>query len=142
MSGPRAFDDVEIGLELPELSRLVTREDVAEYADASGDLNPLHRDEAVARAAGFDGIIAHGMFTMGTLATCVTRWTGDVGALVRMRAAFRSTVSIGDTIVAGGRVRSLDPDARTATLEVWVRLERDGVVEEPIRRSEALVRLS
>lgn len=141
MSDLRAFDDVEVGEQLPELTRLVTREDVLEYAEASGDRNPLHQDDEFARAVGFEQIIAHGMFTMGTLATCVTKWAGDAGALVRMKSAFRSTVAIGDTIVAGGRVRSLDPDERTATLEVWVRVDRDGAVEEPIRRSEAVVRL-
>ena len=44
-------------------------------------------------------------------------------------------------IDAGGRVKALDPDRRTATLEIWVRLERDGVTEWPIKKGEAVVRL-
>ena len=42
--------------ELPELRRVVTREDVKAYADASGDRNPLHQRDEVARAAGFENV--------------------------------------------------------------------------------------
>jgi acyl dehydratase len=138
----RRFADVSAGDKAFEVSRVVTREDVKAYADASGDQNPLHQDDEVARAAGFPGIVAHGMYTMGTLASAIVGWAGDVEALVRMRVQFRAPVFMGETIVCGGTVRSLDPDARVATLDVWVRVERDGgQIEWPIRRSEAEVLL-
>ena len=77
----RSFDGVEAGAELPLLSRVVTREDVLAYAEAGGDPNPLHADDAAARAAGFPGIIAHGMFTMGHMAACVVAWAGEAAAV-------------------------------------------------------------
>ena len=43
--------------------------------------------------------------------------------------------------MAGGRVRSVDAEARTATLETLVTVTRDGVTELPVRKGEALVRL-
>jgi acyl dehydratase len=138
----RPFDEVHVGDELPEASRVVVREDVKAYADASGDQNPLHQDDEVARAAGFPAIVAHGMFTMGHLASAVVGWVGDTAALERMRVQFRAPVFLGETIVAGGTVRALDEEARTATLDVWVRVDRDGVTEWPIRKSEAVVRLA
>ena len=55
------FDDLEVGQDLPSATRLVTREDVKAYADASGDQNPMHQDDEVARAAGFPRVVAHGM---------------------------------------------------------------------------------
>ena len=134
------FEDLAVGQELPASSRLVTREDVRAYADASGDHNPLHQDDDVARAAGFDRVIAHGMYTMGTLASWLIDWLGDAHALVRLHVNFRAPVLVEETIVCGGRVRSLDPPTRTAVLEVWVTLERDGATEWPIRKSEAEVR--
>jgi acyl dehydratase len=137
----RAFEDVRVGDAIPERERVVTREDVKAYADASGDQNPLHQDDEVARAAGFPGIVAHGMFTMGHLASALVAWAGDEGALVALRSQFRATVFVGETIVAGGTVRALDERDRLVTLDVWVRLERDGETQWPIRRSEALVRL-
>jgi acyl dehydratase len=136
-----SIGEVSAGSEISPLARTVTREDVKAYADASGDRNPLHQDDAVAVAAGFPAIIAHGMFTMGHLAACVDRWTGDPAAVVRLSAKFRSPVFMGDEIVAGGRVRALAPDGRSAILELWVTVERDGVTEYPITRGEAEVRL-
>ena len=94
-----------------------------------------------ARSVGFDGVIAHGMFTMGHMAACVVAWAGDADAVSAISAQFRATVSMGQEIVAGGTVRSVDAEARTATLELWVASERDGVTEWPIKRGEATVRL-
>ena len=133
---------VEMGQELPEQRRVVTREDVHAYAEAGGDRNPLHLDDEVARAAGFDGVIAHGMFTMAHMAACVERWSGRGAFVERISAQFRAPVSMGDELVAGGRVRSVDGDR--VTLELWVRiLERDDSAAEewPIKRGEAVVRL-
>ena len=134
------FGSLEVGAELPPLSRVVTREDVKAYADAGGDQNPLHQDDAFARSVGFDGIIAHGMFTMGHMAACVVGWAGRGAEVRRITAAFRAPVSMGDTIVAGGRIRALDPDERSATVETWVTVDRDGREEFPIKRGEAVVR--
>ena len=135
------FDALEVGRVLPSSSRLVTREDVKAYADASGDQNPLHQDDDVARAAGFPRVVAHGMYTMGTLTSWLVDWLGDPAALLRLRVHFRAPVFVDESIECGGKVRSLDPQSRTAVLEVWVRVERDGADVWPIRKSEAEVRL-
>lgn len=136
------FEDLAVGDEIPALSKVVTREDVKAYADASGDQNPLHQNDDFARAVGFPGIIAHGMFTMAHLASCLVAWLGgDPAALVRMNAQFRSVVFMGDVIVAGGRVKALDPETKRVLLDVWVFIDRDGTTEFPIKRSEAEVRL-
>ena len=131
---------MNVGDAIAERERLVTREDVKAYADASGDQNPLHQDEAVAIAAGFPTIVAHGMFTMGHLASAIIAWAGEGAELLEMRSPFRAPVFVGETIVAGGAVTAVDDEARTATLDVWVRVERDGATEWPIRKSEAVVR--
>jgi acyl dehydratase len=142
MTDVRSFDDVAVGDELPACARTVTAADVAAYAEVGGDRNPLHLDDAVARAAGFDGIIAHGMFTMGHLASCVVAWAGDAAAVTRLTSQFRAPVAMGETIVANGRVAGLDPETRTATLDLVVTLERDGDTEYPIRKGQAFVRLA
>ena len=137
-----ATEQVHVGDELPTLERVVTREDVKEYADASGDQNPLHLDDDAAKAAGFPGVIAHGMYTMSHLATFIVRWAGDVSALTRLRVQFRAPVFAGETIVARGKVTDVQTDRRTATLDVWVTVERDGKTEYPIRRGVAEIRLA
>jgi acyl dehydratase len=133
--------DVAVRQDLPSLSRVVTRDDVKAYADAGGDQNPLHQDEDVARAAGFPGILAHGMFTMGHLATCVSRWAGGPERIRRLTAQFRAPVFMDEEIVAGGRVKAVDVERRVALVECWVSVERGGATEWPIKRGEAEVSL-
>jgi acyl dehydratase len=52
----------------------ITRADLVAYAGASGDHNPIHQDEAVARSVGLPGVIAHGMYTMALAARAVHTW--------------------------------------------------------------------
>jgi hypothetical protein len=59
-----------------------------------------------------------------------------------MQVHFRAPVFVDESIECGGRGRSLDPNARTAVLDVWVRVQRDDGVEWPIRKSQAEVRLA
>jgi len=124
---------------IPEVRRLVTREDIAAYAEASGDRNPLHLDDDFARSVGFPGVIAHGMFTMGHMTAAVVAWAGDASSVTAVTAQFRAPVFPGDTLVAGGRVRSIDAETREAVIETWVAV--DGRDEWPVRRGSARVRL-
>lgn len=52
----------------------ITRADLVAYAEASGDHNPIHQDEEVARSVGLPGVIAHGMYTMALAARAVETW--------------------------------------------------------------------
>ncbi len=52
----------------------ITRADLVRYAAASGDHNPIHQDEDVARSVGLPGVIAHGMYTMALAARAVETW--------------------------------------------------------------------
>ena len=52
----------------------ITRADLVAYAEASGDHNPIHQDEDVARSVGLPGVIAHGMYTMALAARAVEEW--------------------------------------------------------------------
>ncbi|HEY3024120.1 MAG TPA: MaoC/PaaZ C-terminal domain-containing protein [Actinomycetota bacterium] len=133
------FGDLFVGYEIPGRATHILRRQIKTYADASGDQNPLHQDDDFARAVGFPGIIAHGMLTMGELTHCLTDWLGDAAVLVRLKVQFRAPVFVDDVIVAEGRVKSVDPKARTAVLDVWVRVEREGNTEYPIRKGEAVV---
>ncbi|MDP9343529.1 MAG: MaoC family dehydratase N-terminal domain-containing protein [Actinomycetota bacterium] len=142
MAATVRFDDVKVGDEIPVHAKVVKREDVKAYADASGDQNPLHQDDNFARSVGFPGIIAHGMFTMAHLTTGLTRWLGDPAALKAIGVQFRAVVFMDETIEAGGTIAELDPGTKRAKLDVWVRVERAGVSEYPIKNSRAEVELA
>ena len=59
---------------LPTQTYTITRADLVAYARASGDQNPIHQDEQVARSVGLPGVIAHGMYTMALAARAVATW--------------------------------------------------------------------
>ena len=75
-----------------------TREQIAAYAEASGDHNPIHLDEDFARSVGLPGLIAHGMLEMGLLATVASEAAGGPGHIRRLFVRFAGMVLPGDTV--------------------------------------------
>ncbi|MEU3409947.1 MaoC family dehydratase [Streptomyces sp. NPDC006658] len=94
MTANIAYDDVEVGTELPAQSFPVTRATLVRYAGASGDFNPIHWNEKFAREVGLPDVIAHGMFTMAEAIRVVTDWTGDPGAVVEYGVRFTRPVVV------------------------------------------------
>jgi acyl dehydratase len=138
----RRFDEVQVGEEAFSVPKVVKREDVKAYADASGDQNPLHQDDDFARSVGFPGIIAHGMFSMAHLVTALKDWAGDPAALKEIRVQFRAVVYMDETLVARGRITDKDEGGRRVTLDVWAEIDRDGQSVKPIKNSRAVVELA
>jgi acyl dehydratase len=135
------FEALEEGQQVFEASKVVKREDVKAYADASGDQNPLHQDDDFARSVGFPGIIAHGMFSMAHLTKAVKDWAGNPAALKSIDVQFRAVVYMDETLVAKGKVASKDASTKEVTLNVWAEVERDGDVVKPIKNATAVVSL-
>ena len=75
-----------------------TREQIADYAEASGDHNPIHLDDEFARSVGLPGVIAHGMLQMGLLATVAAEAARRPDRLRRMSVRFAGMVVPGDTV--------------------------------------------
>ncbi|WP_330346451.1 MaoC family dehydratase [Streptomyces longwoodensis] len=96
MTAKIAYDDVEVGTELPARTFPVTRDTLVRYAGASGDFNPIHWNERFAREVGLPDVIAHGMFTMAEAIRVVTDWTGDPGAVVEYGVRFTRPVVVPD----------------------------------------------
>jgi acyl dehydratase len=142
MAAKVKFDDVEAGQEVFSVPKVIKREDVKAYADASGDQNPLHQDDNFARSVGFPGIIAHGMFSMAHVTNALTDWLGDPGAIKRIKVQFRAPVFMDETLVARGTVASVDQSTKTAVLSVSAEVDRDGETQWAIKNSEAVVQLA
>lgn len=75
-----------------------TVEQIAEYAEASGDRNPIHLDGDFARSVGLPGVIAHGMLQMGILASVAAEAAGGARRLRRIYCRFAGMVEPGDTV--------------------------------------------
>ena len=89
----------------------VSREDLLAYAAASGDQNPIHQDDEVARSVGLPGVIAHGMYTLALAARYVEEWAGGPGQVVELSAKFTRPVVVpeeGTEVSVAGEVVAAD----------------------------------
>jgi acyl dehydratase len=139
----RTFDSVAVDDELPSLTVTLTRADLVRYAGASLDFNPIHWNEATATAVGLPGVIAHGMLTMALAGRLVTDWAGDPGAVVRFGTKFTRPVvvpddGVGATVELTGKVRAVDAEQRTASVDIVARFAGQTVLGRPT----AVVRLA
>ena len=123
-----ALASLAVGDEVLDLEVTHTREQIKAYADASGDQNPIHQDDEVAKAVGLPGVIAHGMLNYGLLSRALTDWLGDPGRLRRLNVRFSNMVEPGDTVRCRGRVKSIDEAGGRAVVEVWMQNQRDEKV--------------
>lgn len=86
----------EPGTVLPEREYRITRTDLVRYAGASGDFNPIHWSDRIAKDAGLPTVIGHGMLTMALAARLLTEWAGDPGAVVEYGVRFSRPVVVPD----------------------------------------------
>ena len=85
---------------MTEARHRFTRDEIAAYAEASGDSNPIHLDEDFARSVGLPGVIVHGLLQMGRLATlAVAEAGGDPRRIRRVSARFAAMVEPGEELV-------------------------------------------
>ncbi len=90
---------------------------IRQYAEASGDFNPIHLDDNYARLAGLGGVIAHGMLTMAQMAAMLTDWMGKEGELSKFNVRFEHMVRPGDTIKCSGYIRERSENTLVCDLE-------------------------
>ena len=77
------------------------------YAGASGDYNPVHTDELfTTKVAGYPGVFAHGMLTMGMTGRVLTNYVGD-GRLTEFGVRFTNQVFPGDTLDSTATVTAI-----------------------------------
>ncbi|MEW1740512.1 fused (3R)-hydroxyacyl-ACP dehydratase subunits HadA/HadB [Nocardia beijingensis] len=115
-----AFEDLSVGMELAPRTVPLSRGDLVNYAGVSGDSNPIHFSDEVARSAGLPDVVSHGLLTMGLGAGYLTSWLGDPAAVTRYGVRFAGFAPVAATKASAiefrGRVKELDPARRTATI--------------------------
>lgn len=137
-----AHASVAVGDELPGFTMSFTRSDLVAYAHASGDMNPIHRDEAFARSVGLPDVIAHGMLTMGRAIKVVTDWVGDPTAVIEYSVRMTRPIVVPDTaegvfVAFAGRIAAVNDDGT-------VRVDLSATFEEQtvLGQARATVRLA
>jgi len=142
-----SFNELSTGQEIGSRTIEVTRTDLVKYAGASGDFNPIHWNEAFATGVELPGVIAHGMFTMGSAVQLVTDWAGDPAAVVDFQTRFTKPVLVTDTtgtdepgatIEVSGTIGKLDADAGAARVDLTV----VSAGQKGLMKAQAVVKLS
>ena len=72
----------------------VNRALLKQYADASGDQNPIHQDEAFAKSVGLPDVIAHGMLTMALVGKYVSDLAGGSAKVLELGGRFTKPVIV------------------------------------------------
>jgi acyl dehydratase len=132
----------EVGATLPQRQFRITRADLVRYAGASGDFNPIHYSDRIARAAGLPDVIAHGMYTMALGARVLSDWAGNPAAVVSYGVRFTKPVVVPDdeegvVLTIGGRVTDMLEDGL-----VRVELTATCGDEKVLGQARATVRLA
>lgn len=118
------------------VSKVVTGEDVADFARISTDNNPVHLDEEFAKTTQFGRRIAHGMFGAGLISAAIgTKLPGYGTIYMGQDLKFKRPVYLGDTITAWVEVVEKMDEKKRLKLKTWVE-NQDGKV---VIDGEALV---
>lgn len=103
---------ISVGDEIAPRVFWIDRDLLKKYADASGDQNPIHQDEAFAKSVGLPDVIAHGMLTMALAGKFVSDWAGGPAAVKEFSARFVKPV-----IVPAGKKVDLTVGATVAEVD-------------------------
>lgn len=111
-------------LAFPEVTHVVGRAEIDEYAQRSGDFNPLHIDAEYAAAGPFGAIIAHGPIGLQAFFEAAAAWFGgEVPAGVVVDVAYRGPVRDGDAVTC--RPLRIDEHAGAVVVHARCANQRD-----------------
>jgi 3-hydroxybutyryl-CoA dehydratase len=103
--------------ELTPVSHRVTESQIAKYADAAGDHNPLHLNAEFAATTPYGRPIAHGMLVLAFVSEMLTRSFGRSWLCGgKLKARFRAPVFPGDTVTTAGTLKSTSDSRATYTV--------------------------
>lgn len=128
------------GMELPELKKTITQENINLYAEASHDFNPIHIDPEFAKNTDLGGTVAHGMLILSYLSQMLTstfskNWLDGGKLNVRFKAPARPD----DIITASGRISKIEKEQNRTIITCSVDCKNQK--EETVITGEAELRI-
>jgi len=122
------YDEIYIG-QTAHYTKQVESRDILLFAAASGDVNPVHLDEAYAATTAFKGRIAHGMLTGAIISAALAMELPGPGTIyLGQSLKFRLPVKIGDTITINLEVTEKRDKRKYVTLDCKAYNQNDKLV--------------
>jgi acyl dehydratase len=132
---------LEVGQEVGSQFFTFTRDSLVRYAGASGDFNPIHYRDDFAKSVGLDGVLAHGMLTMGTAVQVVVNWVGDAGKVIDYGVRFTKPVFVdadeGALVTVLAKIGAIDLEVKTVRVDITCVCNEVAV----LGKAQALVKL-
>ncbi len=122
------FDEIAVGAS-ESFAVTVTADMMDRFRADTGDINPLHNDEAFALERGYTGRVTYGMLTASFLSTLAGVYMPGKWCLIqRVETDFPKPVYPGDTLTVTGTVKEKDDTFRNITLAVRIRNQNGDTV--------------
>ena len=134
------FEDIKVGDAIPSLTKpAISHLQLALYAGAGADHNPIHVDQEAAKAGGLPGIIAHGMLPLGFLGQLLTQWVPQ-RQVRSLSARFVAMAFPGDVVTCSGRIAGKREEAGEKLVDVDIAAQNQK--GETIQSGKATVALT
>jgi Acyl dehydratase len=115
---------------LKSVEKVITKEMVINYANTSGDQNPIHIDEEYAKNTDFKGTIVHGMFLISSISEMLIKNIGlNWAKSGKLKIKFKNPLRVGESISTKGKISKIvkDNNGTLITCEVMCS-DNDGNV--------------
>ncbi len=123
------IDTLKIGDALPETHYTPDNIQLFFYNAILWNAHRIHFDLPYATdVEGYKGLVIAGPMLGDWLAQAVDNWIGDRGMVQRVEYSNRMASFIGETLTTGGTVTAINPQARTADFELFMKNEAGDVI--------------
>jgi 3-hydroxybutyryl-CoA dehydratase len=123
------IDELKPGMS-ESFTKTVSARDVELFGEISGDVNPVHFDEAFAAKTIFKGRIAHGVLSASYISTVLgMKMPGPGTIFMSVTCRFKAPVRIGDTVTATCTVREVVPERRRVVFDCVAKVGDTTVID-------------
>lgn len=124
------FDDVTVGMEIPEVHFPLTPQKMVMFAGVNRDFSPIHTDSEYARRDGAKDMYANSMLIIALFERMLREWAG-LAAKIKKIGPFRMKkfTCVGNVMIFKGKVcdKRIDKNGdKVVELDVFVETEEDG----------------
>ena len=103
------------------ITKVISDADVRNYAEACGDVNPIHLDDAYAKKSKFGRRICHGMLTGSLISNCIgTKFPGEGSIYLSQNLKFIKPVDVNEKCTATCCVTFIDNKRKFLYLDTVV----------------------
>lgn len=133
--------ELQVGDELPTITREVSTRQLVQYAAVSRDFTPIHYDQDYARSANLEGVVIHGALKTSLFAQAVDQWFGASGRLTALSASYRAVDYPGEPLTIRGRVTARGGSSDHGETQIEIDLELRNAAGELTTPGKATVAL-